>query len=338
MKSGFSLVVIVVGAMGLFTSQGFFAEASPAQYRTAMDSAAARSAGKLPAGPVKLAVTNLRTRYTAYLAKERPRPLAVAYARGHARPTLPITAACSEPACPLTYHAGPVQHTPKVYLLLWGPDWASGGSDTMYLRSYLAGLGVRPGDTWSTSMEQYSDGSGHPSFSGSVLQGAFQDASTPPAGATQTQLAAEADAFYSDHGLTDPTDTQIVVATQSGTCPQGFACLGGPGSYCAWHSYTSANSVPFTNLPYLLDGPCGQGSVNSPGTYDGFSIVEGHEYAETVTDPMISGWIDESDSSGGEIGDKCAWTGLGNLSLSTGLLRDAAAMVEQRQPVRPIVG
>ncbi len=274
MKIRVFLVTILVGAFGLYAPQGFSAAATPVRDGEVNDTAAITPAGKAPLGPVQLNVTDLHARYTAYLAKEQPRPLAITYAPGHVGPKR-VSAACSEPACPLVYHGGPVQHSPKVYLLLWGPNWASGGSDTVYLRNFLAGLGVQPTDTWSTIMRQYTDATGHPTFSTSVLKGVFQDTTTPPSGATGTQLAAEADAFYADHGLTDPTNTQIVVATQSGTCPEGFPCLGGAGNYCAWHSYTSANSVPFTNLPYLLDGPCGSGSVNSPGTYDGFSIVEG---------------------------------------------------------------
>jgi serine protease len=45
------------------------------------------------------------------------------------------------------------------------------------------------------------------------------------------------------------------------------------------------------------------------GYFDGFSIVGGHEYAETITDPFPStGWLD---SSGAENGDKCAWISSG---------------------------
>ncbi len=55
---------------------------------------------------------------------------------------------------------------------------------------------------------------------------------------------------------------------------------------------------------------CGQGSVNTPGTIDGVSIVAGHEQGEVEGDPFPStGW---TDASGAEIGDKCAWTGLQN--------------------------
>lgn len=67
---------------------------------------------------------------------------------------------------------------------------------------------------------------------------------------------------------------------------------------------------------------CGQNFVNGNGTLDGVSIVEGHEYAETVTDQNpAGGWTDRS---GAENGDKCAWRtpgtsgGAGNLSLPTG--------------------
>ena len=47
----------------------------------------------------------------------------------------------------------------------------------------------------------------------------------------------------------------------------------------------------------------------SSGYFDGFSIVGGHEYAETITDPYPnSGWLD---GRGAENGDKCAWISSG---------------------------
>src|SRR5258708_13597280 len=71
---------------------------------------------------------------------------------------------------------------------------------------------------------------------------------------------------------------------------------------------------------------CGMNFVNTANTslgnryFEGFSIVGGHEYAETVTDPFpSSGWLD---GSGAENGDKCAWIGSGqgaaaNISLGS---------------------
>jgi hypothetical protein len=264
---------------------------------------------------------NLHNAYQARLGHSHAGKLGgIVRPRGWHGPAPKAATACSEPNCPLVYNGGPVQHSPKVWLLLWGPNWSSDSSQAAtasYLESFLGGLGAQPNDTWSTSMSQYGDGTGHPAFTGSVYRGATQDTSTPPSGVTPNQLAAEADAFAAQMGISG-NDAQIVVATQSGTSPNGFGT-----QYCAWHS---SSSVPFTNLPYVLDAGqgCGEDFVNASGTRDGFSIVEGHEYAETVTDPQVEfGWWDPNDSSGGENGDKCAWDrGQGdpaqNITLSTG--------------------
>ncbi len=277
-------------------------------------------------------VINLHAAYLAHLGHTKPGKISgITYPRGKGPKVAPRRkATCTEPNCPMSYNGGHVQHSPHVYLLLWGPAWSSDSSQAAsasYLEKFFKGLGTQPADNWSTTTDQYNDGSGHPSFSRTVYKGVFHDTSTPPFGVDQTQLAAEADAFASAHKIKDLTDAQIVIATQSGTCPQGFAC-GGSGSYCAWHS---SSNEPYTNLPYMLDAgtDCGENFVNSgsAGIHDGFSMVGGHEYAETITDPSPdSGWIDFSDPYGGEIGDKCVWGGelwggsdpYGNVTLSTG--------------------
>jgi serine protease len=232
---------------------------------------------------------------------------------------------CSEPYCPVYYQGGNVQHNPRVYLLLWGPDWSSDpnqAATAAWLENFYSGLGVEPKDVWSTITSQYGDGSGRPTFGSSVFAGAFQDTNPPPLGATASDLATEADTFTATQGITDLNDAQVVVATQSGTCPAGFVASICSSQYrgvdCAWHD---SSNEPFTNLPYLLDAgtACGEDFVNPGGTDDGFSMVGGHEYAETITDPYpFSGWMDPNDLNG-EIGDKCAWSPQSNdVLLSTG--------------------
>lgn len=274
-------------------------------------------------GPV-VRVVNLHGAYETRLGRTKAAPIfGVVYARGK-QPKAP-SASCTEPACPLVYNGGSVQHTPHVFLLLWGPDWSTvPGQETSasYLVSFYKGLGVQPQDDWSVTTAQYSDGTGHPSFNGSVFAGVWNDTSIPPYGADQTQIAAEADAFAAKNKIYDLTDAQIVVATQSGTCPAGFDApgCGGTGTYCAWHS---SSNEPYTNLPYMPDAgsACGEDSVNPNGSYDGFSLVGGQEYAGSITDPFPpTGWQDLDDPSGGEIGDKCAGSPLtGDISLSTGI-------------------
>ena len=150
------------------------------------------------------------------------------------------------------------------------------------------------------------------------LLGYWSDtSSTPPTSISDAQIAAEAVKSAQHFGGSNP-DADYIVATPTGTGTVGFKT-----QYCAWHSITG--NTAFTNLPYMTDAgtSCGKDFVNPAprGDTDGITIVGGHEYAETVTDPGAgSGWID---ASGGENGDKCAWISSGqgkatNIQLGTG--------------------
>ena len=279
---------------------------------TATATAQARPVGHLHG----VRVINLHRGFEARLGHVKPGKMLGIVRPVEARPPrmANAAAACTEPACPMTWQGGDVQHTPHVYLLLWGPNWQSDPkqeASATYLQDFYSGLGVSPKDTWSTITSPYADSTGTSAFSGSVLSTTFNDTSTPPLHASNAQIGAEADTFATNQGITDLNNAQIVVATQSGTCPKGFAGTSCPTStnpYCAYHSFSNE---PYINLPYMPDaGPnhCGNDSVNPTpgGDNDGWSIIGGAEYAGTITDPFGNGWFDPSDSvSGGEIGDKC---------------------------------
>jgi len=242
--------------------------------------------------------------------------------------------------------------TPKVYLVFYGSQWGtmsttpagyaafSGDPSGMapQIQSMLAGVGTN-GETWSGVMTQYCDGvasgttscaasathTGVPTSSG-ALTGVWYDNSTAsPSAATQTQLATEAAAAAGHFGNTTTTlnrSAQYIVVSPTGTHPAGFNTPN--GNFCAWHSYASSSNgnFAFTNLPYVPDmgASCGANYVNAGGAglLDGVTIVEGHEYAETLTDQSASGgWLD---SAGYENGDKCAWVGQGG----TGGAQDVA--------------
>ena len=230
---------------------------------SAATAAQAQAVNPAPPATPHATVINLHHAYLAHLGHTKAGKIAgIMYPRGKRPKAAKTTTTCSEPNCPLVYNGGSVQHSPHVYLLLWGPNWSSDPSQAAsasYMESFYAGLGVQTKDSWSTITSLYGDGSGFPAFSGSVYMGAFQDTSTPPTGVDQSQLGAEADAFAATNGITDLANAQIVVATQSGTCPEGFYspnCDGGTGDYCAWHSNSNE---PYTNLPYILDAGSGCG-------------------------------------------------------------------------------
>ena len=208
----------------------------------------------------------------------------------------------------LLYHGGPIQTSPHLYVVFWGTAW-TGSGDPDGVAARLSGFyGVIGGSAWLNSVTQYTQSDGQAVGNGKgIFAGSYVDtSSTPPSRPTQSQMAAEAAAAAAHYGDYS-ANASYVVAMPHGIRPSGFG-----SQYCAYHATTSASggTIAWTNLPYIPDAgyACGAGSVNTPGTLDGVTIVSGHEQGETETDPRpATGWLD---ASGAENGDKCAWTGL----------------------------
>ena len=247
----------------------------------------------------------------------------------------------------------------KVYLVFYGSQWGTQGTNSSGyttlsgdpsgeapdVQAFFKGLGTN-NELWSGVMTQYCDGvaSGaqtcpasnteHVAYpSGGALAGVWVDESAAsPSAATGHQLGVEAvnaAAHFGNTTAASNRDTQYVVISPHGANPDGWLTQG----FCAWHDYngdstlsggavsSSFGDIAFTNLPYITDQgtSCGQDFVNSSGTLDGVTIVEGHEYAETITDQNPAGGY--TDSSGEENGDKCAWvtpgTSGGSFDLTT---------------------
>jgi hypothetical protein len=246
-----------------------------------------------------------------------------------------------------------VQLHPAVYLVFWGSQWSKSDPYASYEKNFFQGL-YGKGDDWTRVEAQYCDhvrsGTitcaaktshiGGP-VGGGVLKGVwFDDSATAVpddveafrAGSLTDSVAAEAVRAAQHFGNT--TAAKNLNAQYIINEPTHYDSPGYGTAYCAYHSYIEASglgSVIYTDLPYVTDietplhtGPtCGQNAVNSgsAGTYDGVSIVAGHEFVESMTDPYPdNGWVD---GSGEETGDKCAWIASGqgamaNLHLSTG--------------------
>jgi serine protease len=246
-----------------------------------------------------------------------------------------------------------------VYLVFWGKQWgtigSSGGNTTLsndpkgaapYLQKLMKGLGTGS-ETWSGVMTQYCEGVATGTFTcpstnlehvgypyGGAYAGIWVDESAnAPAAASPAQLGTEAinaAAHFNNKTANSNRLAQYVILSPTGTDPDHFKENG----FCAWHDwngdpYVGVTSpygpISLTNMPYVTDlgASCGENFVNSgtAGILDGFSIVEGHEYAETITDQdPAGGW---TNSGGSENGDLCAWNqGPGapaaNLTLPTG--------------------
>jgi hypothetical protein len=101
-------------------------------------------------------VINLHRAYEARLGHVRPgKILGIVHPGGveHTRVTN-AAATCTEPACPVTWQGGPVQPTPHVYLVFWGPNWQTDPNQeasATYLENFFSGLGNNQAqDNWST--------------------------------------------------------------------------------------------------------------------------------------------------------------------------------------------
>lgn len=315
----------IVGAMAIVVLWGNAALAF--QYQPAKsEPSTAKAAPNVPGAPARGAAT--------YHPARTGKPAGLIWQRGHAVYT-PDSSAGN-----MQYHGGPVQHDPQVYIVLWGTWWDCSGSGCTnpgsgnglavesYLYNYWHGVGA--GNDGLVQVDsQYTDATGHPSFGSGVWgTGCSTDGNDncgwvayqqdPPQAPTMQDLAGVA-AWGADYfGVAGNPNVQIVVVSPQGINPDGF-----PGAnFCAWHDSTTdpeGNFVAYTNMPYLSDAGT---ACDAASSMDGYSVVGGHEFSETVTDPALTGWCGghtaTCDGSSDEIGDLCAWTKLFTQKLSTG--------------------
>ncbi|HTZ42361.1 MAG TPA: hypothetical protein VMB79_00730 [Jatrophihabitans sp.] len=246
----------------------------------------------------------------------------------------------------------------KVYVIFYGTQWGTSSTDSNgnlkftndtlgaagRVQQMFKGLGTG-GEQWSGVMTQYCDGSlvsagasscsssaahvAYPTGGGTLAGVWYDNSAAAPSAASAAQLGSEAVKAAGHFGNTSASSNryaQYVVFSAKGGNPDHYKT----GGFCAWHDYnkdvgvsSSYGDIAFTNLPYLSDvgASCGAGFVNSGNNLDGYTIVEGHEYAETITDQNpAGGW---TASSGYENADECAWISSGqgksaNVSMGNG--------------------
>ena len=205
----------------------------------------------------------------------------------------------------LVYGGGPIQKSPKFYLVFWG--WASANDTTAdpngmapYLVNYVTGYA---GSNTANVTTQYTGtGQGNVTNQTGELAGVWYDSTKPPTNYAESNIQSEATKAIAHFSYS--ADANYIIVT-----PHGYTTSGFMSQWCSFHNSMSSSNGPvaYTDFPYIPDAGsgCGASSVTS-SVLDGVSIVSGHEISETITDPGAgNGWLD---SSGAEIGDKCAWT------------------------------
>ena len=239
---------------------------------------------------------------TAATTSPRP-PKVVATGPSHLvrRPSAPLAAATTQ----LVDHGGRIIADIHLYAIWWGRSAGFPADAQPAVTDFLDGL----------------DGSRHLALLAPYLRGAmphtssvvsFTDPPNPPRSATPVSIGAEVAKVT--HGTVDRAGVYLVFTSNA---PSG-------ATYCGWHNSVVIAGVRTMYLPLFGNGsPCDAG--DRVGANDlsertrALVNVAAHELFEVMTDaepgPGTAAWVD---SSGAEIGDKCAWQFVAPVRLRNG--------------------
>ncbi len=232
----------------------------------------------------------------------------------------------------LRYHGGPVMQAQEVsYAIFWEPSgWTVSSTYNSLIERWFGDVGGSVLYNNNTQYYQVVSGTRQHIVNKSSLGAAWIDtAAYPASGCTDTitpkecltdaQIQAEVTHAISVNGWTAGLNHEFFVFTAKnvGSCFDSSSTTCAFSYYCAYHgNYTSGGSpVIYANMPYTGTDLTACGVSTTPNNdidADSTINVTSHEQMESVTDPEPnSAW---ADSSGAEIGDKCAWM-FGSLTL-----------------------
>jgi hypothetical protein len=126
---------------------------------------------------------------------------------------------------------------------------------------------------------------------------------------TDADIQLEVQNIVNANGLTPGLNTEFFVFTGANVqeCSSAGVCT---GTFCAYHSFftVAGNPNPFI-YAFMPDvnsiGGCGENISTSPNgqiSTDREIVATTHEFFESVSDPLISGWVNSGNT---EIGDNC---------------------------------
>jgi len=226
----------------------------------------------------------------------------------------------------LVNHGGPVMPNTDVYAVYWDPSGAAFSSGYKQLvDNYFQNVAADSGTTSNvfSAVNQYGT-----SYN-AAYKGEIDDTQPYPANpggdcAAQTQCFSDAQLQAEVKRLIANPPAGMMLPTGDSTIyfvmtPKGVnSCFNDGSGSCSWNSYCAYHSssgwnnasgspsdVLYANMPYADVSGCTTPSNPNGSDADPLIDVLSHEHIEAITDPNGTAWWD---SSGNEIGDKCAWT------------------------------
>jgi len=233
----------------------------------------------------------------------------------------------------LVYHNGPVMHADTSYAIYWQPPGSTVSPNyESVLNRFFLDVSAASGSTTNVFAvdTQYFDTSGPITYS-TAFGGSYADTTPIPdhcsaeyagTGVTVNGCVIDSDiqasvarALAANPSWATGRGTEFFVFTPRnvGSCYDSSSGSCAYTYYCAYHSnfFTGGGSeILYANQPYPdtsgvgAPGACDTGQHPNGDWADAAINLVSHEQNETITDPEGSAWYD---SSGNEIGDKCAW-------------------------------
>ena len=199
----------------------------------------------------------------------------------------------------LIKHAGNAMQSTHIYAIYWGASFPIANYASA-VNTFLTNIGS---STYNLVTKQYMPTSAANAMS---FMSSFTDSTTPPSSApTTSSILAEVYKVVVTNGK-QAIDPQGLYMVFTNNLPKS-------AGYCAWHGAGSVNKSATFTIAYqpYLGGTVGCAASNLTNyvgktnpAVDAVVNVATHEIYETVTDPLLNAWYD---STGAEIGDKCAW-------------------------------
>ncbi len=192
----------------------------------------------------------------------------------------------------MTYHAGPVQHTQKIFTIFWaGPSGSFLSGYQTTINQFVQDLNGSP---YYATASQYNDTVGYIS-TGLVYGGTWLDTTNaiPNVNVSYADLLAEVNRAKIANGWTSDANSYFQVYTPSGYLSTISGICG-----LHWFANPAIGQILYPQAGCFESSPWPNGQV-----VDAAINVSAHEILETVTDPLGNAWyyVDTS----GENGDLC---------------------------------
>ncbi len=192
-----------------------------------------------------------------------------------------------------------VQSNPKVFLIFWGPDYATNPSpaNTAVMNQAKALFQGLPGSSYEQILAQYG-------VKGVSYGGSWADPTKPPqtnaAGLNAAIASVTSAAIKANGWKVVASQAQFIVFPQSDT----LTFPSGRPDSCAYH-YFLPNKYVYSVIPWFgqLQFQSCASTYGDGVTADGMTVAASHEYFEAATDPYLTGWY--AGGVTGEISDLC---------------------------------